>query len=95
MSPIPLTLNLGYYYYFLIIQLFQHSMDTFLVPTVTSAQERGLCYFHDDSEPLETQKPGAQTSGEGTLSETINKWSFLLAPFYLKMRTSYIGLLKR
>lgn len=24
--------------------------DTFLVPTVTSAQERGLCYFHDDSD---------------------------------------------
>lgn len=24
--------------------------DTFLVPTVTSAQERHLCYFHDDSD---------------------------------------------
>ena len=54
-------------------------MDTFLVPTVISAQERGLCYFHNGSESL--KELGVQTSGEGTLSETINKYNSFLAPF--------------
>lgn len=65
-------------------QLLQHSTDTFLVPTVISAQEAGLCYFHNGSELL--KELGVQISGEGTLSETINKYNSFLASFYLKMR---------
>lgn len=41
----------------------------FLVPTVSSAQERRLCWFHDGSQSLKAL--GAEISGEGTLSETM------------------------
>lgn len=50
-----------------------------------SVQERCLCCFHDDSEPLKELR--AQTSGEGTLSETVNTFGFFLAPPYEKMRS--------
>lgn len=41
---------------------------------MSSAQERGLCCFHDGSESL--QDLGAEISGGGTLSETMTPFLF-------------------
>lgn len=62
-------------------------LDTFVVPTVISAQGWYLCYFHCGWEPL--KELAAQTSGEGTPPETIDKYRFFLAPFHWKTRTGF------
>lgn len=55
-----------------------------------SVQERCLCCFHDDSEPLKELR--AQISSEGTLSDTVNTYGFFLAPPYQKMKSLLIYL---